>query len=75
MMVSHGCVRLRNEDIKLIYYNSYIGTKVKIINSPIKLGRCKNVSICIWKFMLLIIRKGAVYSNNIENLLTTENIY
>ena len=38
MMVSHGCVRLRNEDIKLIYYNSYIGTKVKIINSPIKLG-------------------------------------
>ena len=38
MMVSHGCVRLRNEDIKLIYYNSYIGTKVKIINTPIKLG-------------------------------------
>ena len=71
MMVSHGCVRLRNEDIKLIYYNSYIGTKVKIINTPIKLGVHKDhLYMEVHAF-----NNKEVYSNNIENILTTENIY
>ena len=71
MMVSHGCVRLRNEDIKLIYYNSYIGTKVKIINTPIKLGVHKDhLYMEVHAF-----NNKEVYSNNIKNLLTTENIY
>ena len=71
MMVSHGCVRLRNKDIETVFYNSYIGTKVKIINEPIKLGVHKG-------FLYMEVHafnNEEVYSNNIKNLLTTNNIY
>ena len=71
MMVSHGCIRLRNEDIETIFYNAPVGTKVKIINQPIKLGVYKN-------FLYMEVHafnNKEVYSNNIENILTTENIY
>ena len=71
MMVSHGCIRLRNNDIETIFYNSSIGTKVKIINVPIKLGFYKN-------FLYMEVHafnNKEVYSNNLENLLTTENVY
>ena len=71
MMVSHGCVRLRNKDIETVFYNSYIGTKVKIINAPIKLGEYND-------FLYMEVHafnNEEVYSNNVKNLLTTENIY
>ena len=71
MMVSHGCVRLRNKDIETVFYNSYIGTKVKIINTPIKLGEYND-------FLYMEVHafnNEEVYSNNVKNLLTTENIY
>ncbi len=71
MMVSHGCIRLRNEDIETIFHNAPVGTKVKIINQPIKLGIYKN-------FLYMEVHafnKKEVYSNNQKNLLTTDNIY
>ncbi len=71
MMVSHGCVRLRNKDIETVFYNSFIGTKVKIINAPIKLGEHND-------FLYMEVHaynNKEVYSNNVQNLLTTENIY
>jgi len=71
MMVSHGCVRLRNKDIETVFYNSFIGTKVKIINAPIKLGEHND-------FLYMEVHaynNEEVYSNNVQNLLTTENIY
>ena len=71
MMVSHGCIRLRNEDIETIFHNAPLGTKVKIINQPIKLGIYKN-------FLYMEVHafnKKEVYSNNQKNLLTTDNIY
>ena len=71
MMVSHGCIRLRNEDIKTIFYNTPLGTKVKIINQPIKLGIYNN-------FLYMEVHAfndKEVYSNNQKNTLTTENIY
>ena len=71
MMVSHGCIRLRNEDIKTIYHNTLLGTKVKIINEPIKIGKYKD-------FLYMEVHAfndKEVYSNNQRNILTTNNIY
>ena len=71
MMVSHGCIRLRNEDIDTLFHNAPVRTKVKIINQPIKLGIYKN-------FLYMEVHafnKKEVYSNNQKNLLTTDNIY
>ena len=71
MMVSHGCIRLRNEDIETIFHNAPVGTKVKIINQPIKLGVYKN-------FLYMEVHafnKKEVYSNNQKNTLTTSNIH
>ena len=71
MMVSHGCIRLRNEDIKTIFYKAPRGTKVKIINEPIKIGKYKD-------FLYMEVHafnNKEVYSNNQKNYLTTDNIY
>ena len=71
MMVSHGCVRLRNEDIKTIFYSVKIGTKVKIVNMPIKIGVYNG-------FLYMEVHafdNQEIYSNNQKNTLTTENIY
>ena len=71
MMVSHGCIRLRNKDIETIFYNTALGTKVKIINEPIKLGIYNNyIYMEVHAF-----NDKEVYSNNQKNILTTKNIY
>ncbi len=36
LRVSHGCVRLRNEDIKHLFKAVPVGTRVQFINQPIK---------------------------------------
>ena len=36
LRVSHGCIRLRDEDIKWLYYNVPVNTRVEFINEPIK---------------------------------------
>ena len=38
MQVSHGCIRLFPEDIKLIFSLTNIGMQVKIIDEPFKIG-------------------------------------
>ena len=38
MQVSHGCIRLFPEDIKLIFSLTNIGMQVKIIDKPFKIG-------------------------------------
>ena len=38
MRVSHGCIRLYPEDIEILYELVNEGTKVNIINQPIKAG-------------------------------------
>lgn len=37
--VSHGCVRMYNQDIERLFPNVPAGTQVRIINQPIKVGR------------------------------------
>ncbi|MBO6258485.1 MAG: L,D-transpeptidase family protein [Succinivibrio sp.] len=36
LRVSHGCVRLRNEDIERLFHIVPVGTRVEFINKPIK---------------------------------------
>jgi len=36
LRVSHGCVRLRNDDIKFLFENVPVGTLVQFINEPVK---------------------------------------
>ena len=36
LRVSHGCVRLRNDDIEYLFNNVPVGTRVQFINEPIK---------------------------------------
>ena len=38
MRVTHGCVRLYPEDIRHFYQRAPVGTRVKIIHQPVKLG-------------------------------------
>lgn len=39
---SHGCIRLLAEDIEALYYNVPVGTQVRIIHEPYKVGWHKN---------------------------------
>ncbi len=39
MRVTHGCIRMFPEDIEALYEDVPIGTSVRIINQPVKLGR------------------------------------
>lgn len=36
LRVSQGCIRLRNDDIKYLFDNVPVGTRVQIIDQPIK---------------------------------------
>ncbi len=38
MQVSHGCVRLLPEDVEVLYEIVPVGTRVRIINQPVKVG-------------------------------------
>ncbi len=39
LRVSHGCVRLRDPDIKYLFENVPVGTRVEFINEPVKVSR------------------------------------
>ncbi len=38
MRVSHGCIRLYPEDIEVLFANVRVGTQVRLINQPYKIG-------------------------------------
>ena len=42
MRVSHGCIRLYPEDIEVLFQRASVGTKVRIIDEPIKIGWLHN---------------------------------
>lgn len=42
MRVSHGCFRMRNEDITSLFPQIPVNTPVRIVNQPFKLGRDAN---------------------------------
>ena len=39
MRVTHGCIRMFPEDIEALYDDVPVGTPVRIVNQPVKLGR------------------------------------
>lgn len=47
LRVSHGCIRLRNNDIKYLFENVPTGTRVQFINEPIKIASEKDGSIWV----------------------------
>lgn len=47
LRVSHGCVRLRNEDIEYLFNNVPVGTRVQFINEPIKTAEDKDGNLYI----------------------------
>lgn len=47
LRVSHGCVRLRNDDIKYLFDNVPMGTRVQFINQPVKISKENDGSIWI----------------------------
>lgn len=42
LRVSHGCVRLRNEDIEYLFHKVPVGTRVEFINKPVKYVKDEN---------------------------------
>jgi L,D-transpeptidase ErfK/SrfK len=42
MRVSHGCIRLYPEDIEVLFRRVAVGTRVRIIDEPIKVGWLRN---------------------------------
>ncbi|RLV59056.1 LysM peptidoglycan-binding domain-containing protein [Parashewanella curva] len=42
LRISHGCIRLRNKDIEHLFKTIPIGTRVQIINEPIKVAALVN---------------------------------
>ncbi len=42
LRVSHGCVRLRNEDNETLFHKVPVGTRVEFINQPIKFAEEPN---------------------------------
>lgn len=47
LRVSHGCVRLRNEDIEFLFNNVPVGTRVEFINEPIKVAETTDGNLFI----------------------------
>lgn len=47
LRVSHGCVRLRNEDIEFLFNNVPVGTRVEFINEPIKIAESQDGNLYI----------------------------
>lgn len=47
LRVSHGCVRLRNEDIEYLFNQVPIGTRVQFINRPVKYAKDSDGNIFI----------------------------
>lgn len=43
MRVTHGCIRLYPRDIEFLFHNVRVGTPVRIVNQPVKLGLLNGV--------------------------------
>ncbi len=47
LRVSHGCVRLRNDDIKFLFENVPVGTRVQFIDEPVKATTERTVAVTL----------------------------
>ena len=47
LRVSQGCIRLRNDDIKFLFDNVPVGTRVQLIDQPVKYSCLLCTSRCV----------------------------
>ena len=70
MQVSHGCVRLFPEDIRLIFSLTNIGLQVKIIDEPFKIGILGN-QIFLEIHETLVTEDINISYKNIQSMIET----
>lgn len=81
LRVSSGCIRLRPEDIQALFYSIPVGTRVQVINEPIKFSKEPNGSYYIEVHQPLSKRESddpqtmpLVYSNEFKAFLQQPGI-
>lgn len=71
MRVSHGCVRMRKEDVEALYDIVPMGETVRIINQPLKIGHFAD-SLYL-EFHSPLEEDGLSFDDNYRNALNTAN--
>lgn len=69
MRVSHGCIRMRQEDIESLFEKVPRGTTVRIINQPLKIGHFADN--LFMEFHSPLEEDGLTYEDNLSNALAT----
>lgn len=69
MRVSHGCIRMRKEDVEALYDIIPRGETVRIINQPLKIGRF--AGSLFMEFHSPLEEDGLSYLDNLANALST----
>lgn len=69
MRVSHGCVRMRREDVEALFEVVPRGETVRIINQPLKIGRFAGT--LFMEFHSPLEEDGLSFFDNLNNALTT----
>ncbi|PIE46172.1 MAG: hypothetical protein CSA45_00410 [Gammaproteobacteria bacterium] len=69
MRVSHGCIRMRREDVESLFNQVPRGTTVRIINQPLKIGRF--AGSLFMEFHSPLEEDGLSYMDNLTNALAT----
>ncbi|STX51741.1 putative ErfK/YbiS/YcfS/YnhG family protein precursor [Legionella busanensis] len=70
--VSAGCIRMMPEDIESLFDYVKVGTSVRVINEPVKLGYA-NGAIFLEAHPLLVEQQGTNLSKLVASLLATKN--
>lgn len=68
MRVSHGCVRMRREDVEALFDKVHVKEKVRIINQPLKIGRFAGA--LYMEFHSPLEEDGLTLQDNLNNALT-----
>ena len=74
MQVTHGCIRLYPEDIQYLYENVKIGTAVRIINQPYKVGWSDGVLYLEVHQKLETMSNSNIEEKNIISLLVQSSL-
>lgn len=69
MRVSHGCIRMRQDDVEQLFDLIPRGETVRIINQPLKIGRFAGT--LFMEFHSPLEEDGLSFTDNLTNALTT----
>ncbi|PID66275.1 MAG: hypothetical protein CR975_03875 [Gammaproteobacteria bacterium] len=69
MRVSHGCIRMRREDVEVLFERVPRGETVRIINQPLKIGRFAGT--LFMEFHSPLEEDGLSFLDNLHNALQT----